>query len=56
MAIINFGGVLESGPAVVGNELKDQNDFSKIVEQLKHKKFNYQYLNENADLFTHLIS
>jgi threonine dehydratase len=46
----------ESGPAVVGIELKDQNDFSKIEVKLKHKKFKYQYLNENADLFTHLIS
>ena len=45
----------ESGPAVVGIELKDQNNFDKIEERLKRRKFNYQYLNENADLFTHLI-
>lgn len=45
----------ESGPAVVGVELKDQNDFVKIEERLKHRKINYQYLNEKADLFTHLI-
>ena len=45
----------ESGPAVVGVELKDQNDFSKIESQLKDRKINYQYLNDDADLFTHLI-
>ena len=45
----------ESGPAVVGIELKNQRDFAKIEERLKQRKFNYQYLNENVDLFTHLI-
>lgn len=45
----------ESGPAVVGIELKNHNDFVKIEQQLKQSKINYQYLNEKADLFTHLI-
>ncbi|MCM4169368.1 threonine dehydratase [Arenibacter sp. H213] len=45
----------ESGPAVVGIELKNHNDFPKIEEQLKYRKYNYQYLNENEDLFTLLI-
>ncbi len=45
----------ESGPAVVGIELKNRRDFMKIEEQLNQRKFNYQYLNENVDLFTHLI-
>ena len=45
----------ESGPAMVGIELKSQHDFIKIKEQLKHRKINYQYLNENKDLFTHLV-
>ncbi|ESU26500.1 ilvA protein [Flavobacterium limnosediminis JC2902] len=45
----------ESGPAVVGIELKNKKDFVKIEEQLKLRKFNYQYLNENEDLFIHLI-
>ena len=44
----------ESGPAVVGIELKDPNDLSKLEEQLKHKKFSYRYLNEKTDLFTTL--
>lgn len=42
----------ESGPAVVGIELNDPNDLFRIEEQLKNKKFIYQYLNKNADLFT----
>ncbi|MDD3722341.1 MAG: threonine ammonia-lyase IlvA [Lutibacter sp.] len=45
----------ESGPAVVGIELKEPAAFVKIEEQLKKRKFNYQYLNENMKLFTHLI-
>lgn len=46
----------ESGPAVVGIELKDPDDLSKIEEQLKHKKFIYEYLNENTNLFIIPIS
>ena len=45
----------ESGPAVVGIELKKRKDFIKIEEQLKCRKYNFLYLNDNADLFTHLI-
>src|SRR5690554_162473 len=45
----------EIGPAVVGIELKNPSDFDKIETQLKNRKLNYQYLNNNADLFTNLI-
>lgn len=45
----------ESGPAVVGIELKDQNDFQKIEDQLNQRKFKHQYLNDNEDLFTILV-
>lgn len=41
----------ESGPAVVGIELKDPKDLLRIEQQLKHRKFNYQYLNEHTDFF-----
>ena len=44
----------DSGPAVVGIELKDPNDLGKLEEQLKHEKFSYRYLNEKTDLFTTL--
>lgn len=46
----------ESGPAVVGIELKDPNDLFRIEEQLKQRRFTYEYLNEKVDLFTMLIS
>src|SRR5690554_2009118 len=46
----------ESGPAVVGIELKNPNDLIKIEEQLKRRKYDYLYLNENSYLFTSLIS
>src|SRR5699024_6139905 len=45
----------ENGPAVVGIELKNQEDFEKIEERLKERRFSYQYLNEHDELFTHLI-
>lgn len=46
----------ESGPEVVGIELKNKNDFLKIEELLTRRKFKFQYLNNNSDLFTYLIS
>lgn len=45
----------ESGPAVVGIELKHPDDFSLITAKLDQRKFSYQYLNDNSELFTHLI-
>ncbi len=45
----------ESGPAVVGLELKFPSDLAKIEEKLKARRFNYQYLNDDSELFTHLI-
>ncbi|MHC5202080.1 threonine ammonia-lyase IlvA [Myroides sp. LJL119] len=45
----------ESGPAVVGIELKNKQDFAHIESQLTYFKYSYQYLNQNDDLFTHLI-
>lgn len=41
----------ESGPAVVGIQLKDPDDIVKIEQHLKEKKFVYEYLNENTDFF-----
>lgn len=45
----------ENGPAVVGIELQDKEDFKAIEKRLKEKNFSYQYLNEHDELFTHLI-
>src|SRR5690554_7716144 len=41
----------ESGPAIVGIEFKDPKDLLRIEQQLKQRKFNYQYLNEHTDFF-----
>lgn len=45
----------ESGPAVVGIRLDDLSDLSQIKTKLNKRKFNYRYLNESEDLFTHMI-
>ncbi|HLS10552.1 MAG TPA: threonine ammonia-lyase IlvA [Flavobacteriaceae bacterium] len=46
----------EAGPVVVGIELKNKSDLHHIEGKLAERKFTYQYLNENSDLFTNLIS
>ncbi|TDE42915.1 threonine dehydratase [Flavobacterium rhamnosiphilum] len=45
----------EVGPAVVGLELKNKNDILSIKSQMTNKGFEFKYLNEKQDLFTHLI-
>lgn len=46
----------ESGPAVVGIELKYPNDIAQIEQKLKERKFVFEYLNENMDFFIVLVS
>ncbi len=45
----------EKGPAVIGIELKNKEDFEQLVARMNHHKFSYTYLNNKPDLFTHLI-
>lgn len=45
----------EDGPAVVGIELKSHSDLDTLEEKMKNKKISYQHLNEQKELFTHLI-
>ena len=45
----------ESGPVVLGIELKHKEDFEAICERLIHYNFKYEYLNENQALYTQLI-
>lgn len=45
----------ESGPAVVGLELKNKADFEAIVDNLNRMHFQFDYLNENPRLYTQLI-
>ncbi|WP_332019719.1 threonine ammonia-lyase IlvA [Kaistella sp.] len=45
----------EDGPAVVGIELKYHSDLGTLKEKMKIKKISYQHLNEQKELFTHLL-
>lgn len=45
----------ESGPAVIGLEIQNKEDIEGLMERLKAKKFNFEYLNENMDYFQFLI-
>lgn len=45
----------EVGPAIVGIELKYQQDLEAIMSKMNQKQFQYRYLNEKEDLFTQLI-
>ncbi|MGB8703879.1 MAG: threonine ammonia-lyase IlvA, partial [Gillisia sp.] len=45
----------ENGPAVVGIELKDPQDFEPLVERMKAHNFFGQYLNDKPDLFQFLV-
>ena len=45
----------ESGPAVVGIELKSTEDLKRIYHNLNQLNFKYEYLNNNQALFTQLI-
>jgi threonine dehydratase len=45
----------ESGPAVVGLELKNKEDLNGILTNLKMLQFQFDYLNDNPALFNQLI-
>lgn len=45
----------ESGPAVVGIQLKDRDSFHEIERKLKLNNFKYTYLNDNSDLYNQMI-
>ncbi len=45
----------ESGPVIVGLELKNKTDITPIQTKMKEKGFEFHYLNEKEDLFAQLI-
>jgi len=45
----------ESGPVVVGLELKSPSDLAAILQNLETLNFQFEYLNEKPELYTHLI-
>jgi threonine dehydratase len=45
----------ESGPVIVGLELKNRKDVEAIQAKMRAKGFEFHYLNENEDLFAQLV-
>ncbi len=45
----------EKGPAVIGIEHQSKEDFEPLMERMKEKNFNIEYLNENSDLFSYIV-
>jgi len=45
----------EQGPALVGIELEDQNDFESLVDRMKRQSINFQHINNNPMLFEMLV-
>ena len=45
----------ESGPALVGVELKDRNDYAPLLQRLKESGMNFQTLNDNKMLYDLLV-
>lgn len=45
----------ETGPALVGIELKSRRDYDQLVENLTTRHFNYTELNKNDNLFGYLV-
>lgn len=45
----------ESGPALIGIELKRASDFQGLLDRMKDYKINYTHLNEDRNLFEYLV-
>ena len=45
----------ETGPALVGIELKERRDYEVLVENMKRFQINYTELNKNDNLFGYLV-
>ncbi len=45
----------EKGPALIGIEHQFKDDFEPLLQRMKDKNFNVEYLNEHSDLFSYII-
>lgn len=45
----------ESGPALIGIEVKSKEDFSSLIERMDEHKLNYTLVNQNENLFEYLV-
>jgi threonine dehydratase len=45
----------ESGPALIGIELKSKDDFQTLIARMDSHKLNYTVVNQNENLFEYLV-
>ena len=45
----------EKGPALVGIELKDPNDFDALVKRMEARNFNCEYINDRPEFYHFII-
>lgn len=45
----------ETGPALIGIEVKDEADFHALANKMNSEKINYTLINENENLFEYLV-
>ncbi len=45
----------ETGPALIGIEVKSKADFLSLIERMNHHKLNYTEINPNENLFEYLV-
>jgi threonine dehydratase len=45
----------EKGPALVGIETQKPGNLQSLLDRMNQRKFAYEYLNENSDLFQYLV-
>jgi threonine dehydratase len=45
----------ETGPALIGIELKAKDDFNSLLERMDNYKLNYTLVNQNENLFEYLV-
>lgn len=45
----------ERGPALIGIELQKPDDLAPLMDRMEKKKFRYEYVNDQPDLFHYLI-
>jgi threonine dehydratase len=45
----------ESGPALIGIEVKSKEDFSELIKRMDEYKLNYTLVNQNENLFEYLV-
>ena len=45
----------EEGPALIGIEVASKEDYQALINRMKANNINYEYINENNQLFEILI-